>query len=413
MTNSQNKKSSFTNFSNDLHDRSCSVCGETGKRVVYDQPTESIIGLGDLNYHHIINMCEKCGFVYASPVLKEDLINKYYETMSNYEHPETIGVRPEVEMRQIHRQLEIISSRFPAGFSGKALDVGCSTAVLLSCLQNKGWSVIGLDPSDKCIQISKEKLNVDVVKGFFSFEALREYSPFNLIVLSHVLEHLVNPHSVIQDIHSLLADDGLLYIEVPNLMKPDETKAYFGFEHVNFFTSNSLLNLIRESGFDVDSVATFNNGKDISPYYPVIAMTVRKSSKLYQIVDDTKECQAVIQDYKNAMNALIQSINKKVSKVIELTTPGRLALWGGGIHTSQLLSETCLTKEHLFCIFDNDPKKAGHTISGIPIKSFPDDLKVLDEIEAILISSEASEEQIYRQLKPLEVHGLRIYKLYS
>ena len=95
-----------------------------GGHLIYDQPTESIIGIGSLDYHHLINMCDKCGFVFASPVLKEDLINKYYESMSNYEHSELNGARPEVEMRQIQRQLEILSSRFSKGFSGKALDIG-------------------------------------------------------------------------------------------------------------------------------------------------------------------------------------------------------------------------------------------------------------------------------------------------
>jgi SAM-dependent methyltransferase len=334
--------------------------------------------------------------------------------MSNYEHPELIGARPEVEMRQIQRQLIIISSRFSKGFSGKALDIGCSTAVLLSQLQNNGWSVLGLDPSDKCIQISKQKLNVDVIKGFFSVELLKKESPFDLIVLSHVLEHLVNPNVVIDEIRELLSDDGLLYIEVPNLMKPDETKCYFGFEHVNFFTPVSLTNLIQQNGFFVDSLATFDNGKSVSPYYPVIAMTVKKSLVKTEIIDDRFDCSKVIEEYKIAMNKLIQDINVKIANVMDLTTPGKLALWGAGIHTSQLLSETCLAKEHIYCIYDNDPKKTGHTLSDIPIKPFPGTpMEVLSEIDAVLISSEASEEQIYRQLKPLEAHGLRIYKLYS
>lgn len=394
--------------------RLCSVCGAAEADLVYDQPTESIIGLGSLDYHHLINMCSSCGFVFASPVLSDELINKFYESMSNYEHPELVGARPEVEMRQIQRQFEIINSRFSHGFSGKALDIGSSTAVLLSLFQNSGWSVLGLDPSDKCIQISKQKLNVEVKKGFFSVEILQKDMPFDLIVLSHVLEHLVNPDIVIRGIGELLSDDGLLYIEVPNLMRPDDTKCYFGFEHVNFFTPVYLSNLIHENGFAVDSLATFDNGKDISPYYPVIAMTVKKSSEKTKILDDRADCSKVIEEYKNSMNKLIQDIDTRIAMVMELTAPKKLALWGAGIHSSQLLSESCLKKEHIFCIYDNDPKKTGHTLSGIPIRRFPDTwAEVLSEIDAILISSEASEEQIYRQLKPLEAHGLKIYKLYS
>lgn len=397
-------------------ERKCSVCGASDSKLIYDQPTESIIGLGSLDYHHLINMCNNCGFVFASPVLNEELIKKLYESMSNYEHPELVGVRPDVEIRQIQRQFDIISSKFPSGFSGKALDIGCSTAVLLSKFQANGWQVLGLDPSDKCIQISKEKLNVKVIKGFFSVELLKKEMPFDLIILSHVLEHVVNPDLVIRGIRELLAEDGLLYIEVPNLMKPDNTKCYFGFEHVNFFTPVSLLNLLQVSGFSLDGIATFDNGKDISPYYPVIAMTVKKSARNGEIIDDREECSKVIDKYKESINKLIYGINEKIKKVIEMTVPGKLALWGAGIHTSQPLSETCLSHANVNCIFDNDPKKTGHTLSGIPIKQFPSTPdELISEIDAILISSEASEEQIYiyQQLKPLESHRLRIYKLYS
>jgi len=87
---------------------------------------------------------------------------------------------------------------------------------------------------------------------------------------------------------------------------------------------------------------------------------------------------------------------------------------GGGIHTSQLLSETKLKNAQIHCIFDNDPKKSGHDISGIPIKIFPTNIQdVLKDIDAILISSEASEDEIYHQIKNIKKDGVKIYRLYS
>ena len=87
---------------------------------------------------------------------------------------------------------------------------------------------------------------------------------------------------------------------------------------------------------------------------------------------------------------------------------------GGGIHTSQLLSETNIKSAKIYLIFDNDQKKSGHDISGISIKIFPKNVEdVKKYIDAILISSEASEEKIYHQIEFLSGNGIQVYRLYS
>ncbi len=314
-----------------LIERCCSVCGSQDAANIYDQPTEYIVGIGDIGYHHLINICKKCGFVFASPILSEDEILKYYERMSNYEHPESAGNRSIEDVRQIERQIEFIMSRFPSGFKGSALDVGCSIAYGLSLLKTLGWEVMGVDPSDKCIEISWEKLGVPVRKGFFSLELLEDQKPFDVIILSHVIEHLVYPDEVIRHLPGLLKDGGIIYIEVPNLMKPNSTKCYFGFEHVNFFTPQSLINLVCQNGFAIDRIETFDNGKEIHPFYPVIAMSAKKSGKNRQpIRNDYSESLQVIEEYKSSTGLLTRRINKKIQNILDKTRPGKLALWGGG-----------------------------------------------------------------------------------
>ena len=401
------------NAASNLVGRSCSVCQETNSFLAYDQPTESIIGLGDIEYHHMINVCNNCGFVYASPLLPEKLILKYYEQMSNYEHPASQSIRPISDINQIERQINLLSDRFPYGFKGKALDIGCSIAYGLSLLKQKGWDVLGLDPSDKCIEVSKNRLNVDVIKGFFSLDLLEKEKPFDLVILSLVLEHLVYPDNIVSQLKETVTDNGLIYIEVPNLMKPSAPKCYFGFEHVNFFTPTSLINLIQQNGFEVDSLSVFDNGPRFSPFYPVIALTIKKSLNKFSITNDKESSLKVIADFKKNSDKLIKNLNTKISKILIDTKKGRLALWGAGIHTSQLLSETSLGNANINCIFDNDPKKAGKRLMGHIIKTFPESIEdIKSEIDAILISSEASETIIYEQLSYLEKQGIKIYCLY-
>jgi hypothetical protein len=78
------------------------------------------------------------------------------------------------------------------------------------------------------------------------------------------------------------------------------------------------------------------------------------------------------------------------------------------------LSETTLGVTDIYCIFDNDPKKHGSRLGRFPIKKFsgdPSDIKL--HINAILISSEASEDLIYKQISYLEKFGIKIYRLYE
>lgn len=397
-----------------LQRRHCSICGESESTLVFDQPMKSIIGLQDMDYHHLINACSTCGFIYASPIPKDQFIQQYYEQMSNYEHPESSGIKPAAEMRQIDRQLEIIAGGFATGFTGRALEVGCSIALGLSRLKEVGWNVLGLDPSEKCIEISRTRLGVEVRKGFLSLHLLQDKAPFDLIILSHVLEHLVDPAWAMKVLHELLAESGLIFIEVPNMLGLHRTKCAFTFEHVNYFTPTSLTNLVQQGGFAVDRLHVFDNGKDINPDHSVLALTVRKTNQSFAIRDDGQEGLRAVKDYKRTTGKLLAAMNERISHILDHTPAGRLALWGAGIHTSQLLSETLLKDASIACIYDNDPKKFGKRLFGIRIEGFPQTVaEAAKDIDAILISSEGSENEIYHQLKAAEQQGIKVYRLYA
>ena len=75
---------------------------------------------------------------------------------------------------------------------------------------------------------------------------------------------------------------------------------------------------------------------------------------------------------------------------------------------------TLLTRVASACVFDNDPKKVGTRISGVEVVPFsgrPEQVRSL--VDAIVISSKASENQIYNQIRYLKEHGIQIYKLYD
>lgn len=48
-------------------------------------------------------------------------------------------------------------------------------------------------------------------------DLLKEYAPFDCIICSHVLEHLRNPDQLLNQLHSVLAKNGIVLIAVPNI----------------------------------------------------------------------------------------------------------------------------------------------------------------------------------------------------
>jgi len=72
---------------------------------------------------------------------------------------------------------------------------------------------------------------------------IEENAPYDLIVCAHVLEHIVNLGEVIKDLTKLLAENGLIYIEVPyEFISAIREKSGID-EHINFFSLTSIHNI--------------------------------------------------------------------------------------------------------------------------------------------------------------------------
>ncbi len=396
------------------NNRKCCICKSDDNIEVFIQPEGAVIGLEIIEYNHRIVICQKCGFVFATPILSEALINKHYEELSNYENPQYKGDNSPEDKKKFDRTFSFVRNRFPNSYKGNILDIGSGVAYCLSLFKSIGWETLGIDPSAKCSEISKEIYDIEVVTGFFDKRYFLDKGPYDVIILSHVVEHLIEPNILIRDIYDLLSPDGLIYIEVPNLLKPYVPIGYFMFEHLNYFTHRTLTSLLGINNFEPDKIEDYDNSAEIHPFYPVIASTWKKTNKKLHIINDYDAAYNSIKKYRESTGIEIKNISKKIKRILKENHPKKIAIWGAGIHTSQLLSITKLTENKIKCIYDNDTKKHGKFILNIIVKDLeksPE--KTKKEIETIIISSRAFENEIYKQISYLEEYGIKIYKLYN
>lgn len=85
---------------------------------------------------------------------------------------------------------------------------------------------------------------------------------YDLITCSQVLEHVSYPHEILQQIAGSMSEQTLLYLEVPReaLMRENpDSKKLAGLkrhwhEHINFFTEQSLCELVGRAGLQVQEI---------------------------------------------------------------------------------------------------------------------------------------------------------------
>lgn len=137
---------------------------------------------------------------------------------------------------------------------GQLLDVGCGTGKDLLRLQRSGWAVTGVEISPYAASLARARLGCEVVVGHFDDVGL-EGRYFDVVRLSHVLEHLPSPRKSLEKVRRLLRPGGLLWLEVPNAGSVERRlfgRYWYQWDlprHLYHFTSATLVRLLREVGF--------------------------------------------------------------------------------------------------------------------------------------------------------------------
>jgi hypothetical protein len=104
----------------------------------------------------------------------------------------------------------------------------------------------------------------------------------------------------------------------------------------------------------------------------------------------------------------------KIRTIINGSKPGRVALWGAGAHTRDLLKFMHLTPDEIRAIYDTETGNCCCDIEGIPMEIYPDDPgSVREKTDDIIIISPIGQDDIISKLSPLKSLGLRIHRLYD
>jgi len=144
----------------------------------------------------------------------------------------------------------------PHGRSPKFCDLGCGSGAQLGKFKSAGYDVIGVEPDPRA-RVVAEKMGEAVDGTAENIPAKVAGMRFDVVLMSHVLEHCIDPVKALSNVGKILTPQGTLVIEVPNIGAAgfSRFRALWPWtdipRHLNFFTERALRRALAMSGFDV------------------------------------------------------------------------------------------------------------------------------------------------------------------
>lgn len=224
-------------------------------------------------------VCSDCKTIYMNPVPTEETLQKLYNDPAESFVFDKGSKVSDVEVKAGNvEDYEAILRML--GFKPKErlrlLEVGCAKGSFLMTA-SEVFDVEGIELNDATAEIARlHGLNVKTGR----ISDVEGENCYDLIVMLQVLEHIVRPGELINEVARLLKPGGYLYVNVPNI--DSASFDYLGeqhlhissFSHVSMFNRESLIQLGERNGLQFVA-HEFCGGRDLE-FHDVLTLKFAK-----------------------------------------------------------------------------------------------------------------------------------------
>lgn len=199
--------------------------------------------------------CKDCGLLYENPRFSEATIIQGYSSATDAGHDSQHAMR----VRSFLNALNGLKRYIPAP-GAKLLDVGTAGGAFLEAATTYGFDAYGIEPS-KYLTEKGQKRGLKISQGTIE-HATYPANSFDIICLWDVLEHVVDPKSVLTHIKRLLKPDGVLLINYPDIgtwqAKLAGSKFWWLLSvHLTHFSPKTIRFIAEKTGYKVEKLIPY------------------------------------------------------------------------------------------------------------------------------------------------------------
>ncbi len=225
----------------------CNLCGRDVTEVLTRQarhglPLTTVI-------------CRQCGLIYLNPRPTFLQYREFYESGAYRGLTGESEVPPAVffawQLRHGRRILDFILDYLPP--HARVLDIGCGAGGILRVFLDRGATVaVGIEAFPEHARFAR-------AQGLIVFEGAFETADFpdaqyDVIIMTQVLNHLIDPFGALKKVHCLLAPDGIAFIEVLNFLSVTR-RCRLGWsptiDHPYMFVPATFQRMLERAGFEI------------------------------------------------------------------------------------------------------------------------------------------------------------------
>ena len=226
-------------------------------------------------YNYPYHECCNCGHLYSkTPPRAESLASLYTEDESGV----VLSAQAEIYIQKDLFQQRVDEIASPKAWfaselipiSGKWIDVGAGVGDLVIAAGQLGWNSVGYESDIQEVEFA-QSMGANVLNLFLDSESIKVLNDAAIVSTINVLEHIIDPKSLVQLISDNIPMKSHFLFEVPrypsisafaNKCFPDlAARNIYSPDHLHLFTDKSATIMLESAGFT--TISTWFFGQDI------------------------------------------------------------------------------------------------------------------------------------------------------
>ena len=289
----------------------------------------------------------------------------------------------------------------------RVFEIASNDGTLLNVFKSKKCEVLGVDPAKNIAKKANDR-SINTIPNFFNHKIAKsiisDYGQWDICIARNVLAHVMELHSLVKGIKTILNENGFAVIEVPHLQTMFQDLQYdqVFHEHIGYHSLDSikrLFGMYNMEIFDVESI--WIHGGSLRVFLQHLGGSRKINDNVEKLLKEESQIglfdEKMWEDYATRVHLHKESLMEELIRI--KNSHRRLAIYGASGKGQSLLQFCGIDNNLIDYVVDKSPLKQGKITPGTHIRIFEPAYIYRELPDVILLCAWNFADEIVRQEK--------------